>query len=100
MSDKGKIPEEWIEKTLDDLFDFLAVFHLQEHNYPLMDILISTNLFHPLCWTHMQRIMRVVDPKARDCGELIAGGYRLERLTGYDFYPQTAHIESLAVFRR
>jgi 23S rRNA (uracil1939-C5)-methyltransferase len=37
---------------------------------------------------------------ARDCGELIAGGYRLERLTGYDFYPQTAHIESLAVFRR
>jgi 23S rRNA (uracil1939-C5)-methyltransferase len=37
---------------------------------------------------------------ARDSGELIAGGYRLERLTGYDFYPQTAHIESLAVFRR
>jgi 23S rRNA (uracil1939-C5)-methyltransferase len=37
---------------------------------------------------------------ARDSAELIAGGYRLERLTGYDFYPQTAHIESLAVFRR
>jgi 23S rRNA (uracil1939-C5)-methyltransferase len=37
---------------------------------------------------------------ARDSGELIAGGYRLERLTGYDFYPQTAHIESLAVFVR
>jgi 23S rRNA (uracil1939-C5)-methyltransferase len=37
---------------------------------------------------------------ARDSGELIAGGYRLEQLTGYDFYPQTAHIESLAVFRR
>ncbi|MDR1250429.1 MAG: methyltransferase [Treponema sp.] len=37
---------------------------------------------------------------ARDSGELIAGGYRLERLTGYDFYPQTAHIESLAIFRR
>jgi 23S rRNA (uracil1939-C5)-methyltransferase len=39
-------------------------------------------------------------PLARDSGELIAGGYRLERLTGYDFYPQTAHIESLAVFVR
>jgi 23S rRNA (uracil1939-C5)-methyltransferase len=37
---------------------------------------------------------------ARDSGELVAGGYRLERLTGYDFYPQTAHIESLAVFVR
>jgi 23S rRNA (uracil1939-C5)-methyltransferase len=37
---------------------------------------------------------------ARDSGELIAGGYRLEGLTGYDFYPQTAHIESLAVFVR
>jgi 23S rRNA (uracil1939-C5)-methyltransferase len=37
---------------------------------------------------------------ARDSGELIAGGYRLEELRGYDFYPQTAHIESLAVFKR
>jgi 23S rRNA (uracil1939-C5)-methyltransferase len=37
---------------------------------------------------------------ARDSGELIAGGYRLDRLRGYDFYPQTAHIESLAVFKR
>jgi 23S rRNA (uracil1939-C5)-methyltransferase len=37
---------------------------------------------------------------ARDSGELIAGGYRLEQLTGYDFYPQTSHIESLAVFTR
>jgi 23S rRNA (uracil1939-C5)-methyltransferase len=37
---------------------------------------------------------------ARDSGELISGGYRLERLTGYDFYPQTAHIESLGVFVR
>jgi 23S rRNA (uracil1939-C5)-methyltransferase len=37
---------------------------------------------------------------ARDSGELCAGGYVLERLTGYDFYPQTAHIESVAVFKR
>jgi 23S rRNA (uracil1939-C5)-methyltransferase len=35
---------------------------------------------------------------ARDSGELVAGGYRLEQLRGYDFYPQTSHIESLAVF--
>ncbi|MDR3171946.1 MAG: methyltransferase [Treponema sp.] len=37
---------------------------------------------------------------ARDSRELCTGGYRLETLKGYDFYPQTAHIETLAVFRR
>jgi 23S rRNA (uracil1939-C5)-methyltransferase len=37
---------------------------------------------------------------ARDSGQLVAGGYRLEQIRGYDFYPQTSHIESLTVFRR
>lgn len=37
---------------------------------------------------------------ARDSRELREGGYRLRSLTFYDFYPQTAHIESLAVFTR
>jgi 23S rRNA (uracil1939-C5)-methyltransferase len=37
---------------------------------------------------------------ARDCGELMSGGYALDSLTFYDFYPQTAHIESLAVLKR
>jgi 23S rRNA (uracil1939-C5)-methyltransferase len=37
---------------------------------------------------------------ARDSRDLIAGGYRLDSLRFYDFYPQTAHIESLAVFKR
>ena len=35
---------------------------------------------------------------ARDAKELLAGGYWLRSLTLYDFYPQTPHIESLAVF--
>ncbi|MDR2419660.1 MAG: class I SAM-dependent RNA methyltransferase [Treponema sp.] len=35
---------------------------------------------------------------ARDAKELLAGGYWLRALTLYDFYPQTPHIESLAVF--
>ena len=37
---------------------------------------------------------------ARDTRELIGGGYTLSSLDFYDFYPQTGHIESLAVFQR
>ncbi|MDR1373434.1 MAG: class I SAM-dependent RNA methyltransferase [Treponema sp.] len=37
---------------------------------------------------------------ARDSRELTAGGYRLDSLTLYDFYPQTAHIESLGIFKK
>jgi 23S rRNA (uracil1939-C5)-methyltransferase len=37
---------------------------------------------------------------ARDSRILLDGGYTLEELAFYDFYPQTAHIESLAVFSR
>jgi 23S rRNA (uracil1939-C5)-methyltransferase len=37
---------------------------------------------------------------ARDAKELCAGPYDLQSLSLYDFYPQTPHIESLAVFGR
>jgi 23S rRNA (uracil1939-C5)-methyltransferase len=37
---------------------------------------------------------------ARDSRLLRAGGYRLAELHLYDFYPQTAHIESLGLFRK
>ena len=37
---------------------------------------------------------------ARDSRSLTDGGYRLTELYMYDFYPQTAHIESLAIFHR
>lgn len=33
---------------------------------------------------------------ARDIGDLVRSGWRLESLTLYDFYPQTGHIEALA----
>ncbi|MDR1470627.1 MAG: class I SAM-dependent RNA methyltransferase [Spirochaetaceae bacterium] len=36
---------------------------------------------------------------ARDTQRLCAGGYRLESVTCYDFYPQTTHIECAALFR-
>ena len=35
---------------------------------------------------------------ARDARILLKGGYTLKELDLYDFYPQTAHMESLAVF--
>jgi 23S rRNA (uracil1939-C5)-methyltransferase len=37
---------------------------------------------------------------ARDSAALSSGGYRIASLDYYDFYPQTAHVESLAVFSR
>jgi 23S rRNA (uracil1939-C5)-methyltransferase len=37
---------------------------------------------------------------ARDSAILREGGYELVELCWYDFYPQTSHIESLAVFSR
>ena len=37
---------------------------------------------------------------ARDSRILLEGGYTLKELTLYDFYPQTAHVESLALFTR
>jgi 23S rRNA (uracil1939-C5)-methyltransferase len=36
---------------------------------------------------------------ARDSGELLKGAWELDDLIYYDFYPQTAHIETLALFR-
>lgn len=37
---------------------------------------------------------------ARDVGELLAGGFALERLEPFDFYPHTHHLEVLALLRR
>jgi 23S rRNA (uracil1939-C5)-methyltransferase len=37
---------------------------------------------------------------ARDTRVLLQGGYELREVHFYDFYPQTAHIESLGIFTR
>jgi 23S rRNA (uracil1939-C5)-methyltransferase len=37
---------------------------------------------------------------ARDAKVLIAAGYRLGPMRGFDFFPNTAHVETVAVFDR
>jgi len=37
---------------------------------------------------------------ARDAAKLIRSGYSLVSLTLLDFYPNTCHIESLAIFEK
>jgi 23S rRNA (uracil1939-C5)-methyltransferase len=37
---------------------------------------------------------------ARDLHRLIASGYSLSHLEAFDLFPNTAHIESLAVLQR
>ena len=37
---------------------------------------------------------------ARDARALCAAGYRLEKLIGFDLFPNTAHVESVATFAR
>jgi hypothetical protein len=54
----------------------IAISGKKKGDSAINDRQIAENLLHPLSWTHIQRIIRVVDPKARDSSELIAGGYR------------------------
>lgn len=37
---------------------------------------------------------------ARDCSILVQSGYQLQQLYFLDFYPQTSHIESLAILKK
>ena len=36
----------------------------------------------------------------RDLDALVQTGYAVERITPYDFFPQTHHVETLALLRR
>jgi len=37
---------------------------------------------------------------ARDTKRLLAGGYRLEQVTPFDMFPQTFHVECVAIFEK
>ncbi|MBO4319016.1 MAG: class I SAM-dependent RNA methyltransferase [Treponema sp.] len=56
-----------------------------------------------LCSSSIPRINSLscdIATHARDAGFLIKAGYEMESLYLLDFYPQTSHIESLAVFTK
>lgn len=48
--------------------------------------------------THIRSLSCNAQTHARDAAQLIQSGYTLKKLFLLDFYPQTCHIESLALF--
>ena len=53
--------------------------------------------------TGAQRLVDVsCDPPtlARDAGRIVAAGYRLTSIEAFDLFPNTPHVETLAVFDR
>lgn len=55
-----------------------------------------------IAWAAPRIVYVSCDPAtlARDCGKLCANGYRLASLTGFDLFPNTPHVEAVAVLTR
>ena len=49
---------------------------------------------------HIRSVSCDIATHARDVKFLLRAGYRLEKLYLLDFYPQTGHIESLAILEK
>jgi len=55
-----------------------------------------------LAWAAPQIVYVSCDPPtlARDAGRLAQAGYRLQSIEAFDLFPNTPHVEALAVFAR
>jgi tRNA/tmRNA/rRNA uracil-C5-methylase (TrmA/RlmC/RlmD family) len=55
-----------------------------------------------VAWAPPRIIYVSCDPPtlARDCGKLFTAGYHLASLNGFDLFPNTAHVECVAVLER
>ena len=69
-------PREGLSKELPEIFKLLHYFE------PKKIILVGCD----------------VDSFVKDTARIIEQGYRLERLGALDLFPQTPHVESLALF--
>lgn len=55
-----------------------------------------------ITWAAPRLVYVSCDPPtlARDCGKLMAAGYRLTSLKAFDLFPNTPHVETVAVLER
>lgn len=86
---------KWAESNKDSYFDAVVI------DPPRSGMELEVRKY--LCSSKIPQIRSVsCDPAthARDIAELVSAGYKLERLYLLDFYPNTSHIESLAVLTR
>lgn len=64
---------------------------------------LSTEAVHQLAHARPRSCVYVsCDPAtlARDAGQLVSSGYRLDNMIALDLFPNTAHVETVAVFSR
>ncbi len=83
---------------------------LQDENEPKPDVLFldppragcPDGMEHILALKPHLVVYLSCDPatQARDLRPLLLGGYRLQRVTAFDFFSQTRHVESLAILER
>jgi 23S rRNA (uracil1939-C5)-methyltransferase len=50
--------------------------------------------------SHVVYVSCDVATLSRDARTLVDAGWELQEITGIDLFPNTAHVESIAVFRR
>jgi 23S rRNA (uracil1939-C5)-methyltransferase len=86
---------QWVRKIQkNEPYDFLCVDPSRQGLSPAMRKWLIIN--KPALLTYISCDAPAL---ARDLKALLSGGFSLESLTLYDFYPQTEHIETLAVLR-
>lgn len=97
-----------------DEFDHVELYvGAAEHVLPALDVKPEVVLLDPpragLERAALDAVVSLAPPRlvyvscdpatlARDTKRLLAGGYRLEQVTPFDMFPQTYHVECVAVF--
>jgi 23S rRNA (uracil1939-C5)-methyltransferase len=97
-------PYAAVEPYLASVEDFLAAARRPQAQTVIVDpprIGLSNRVAEGLIRYRASRVIYVsCDPPtlARDARKLIEAGYRMESIAGFDFFPNTPHVETLVVF--